>query len=613
MTNTLTWLHLSDLHMRGEAVDDISIVLRALWRDLPKQIERVGGGLDFIAFSGDVAYAGKAEEYELAVKYFFEPLLEVTEVAREQLFIVPGNHDVDRDLVALINPEIAQSLTDRERVREVLEDERRRQALFQPLSAYEQFIGNFFGGAPEHAILETLLYSCVQQVRAEAPSVALVGLNSTWLSGFNKDAGGKVDDRGKLLVGEKQVIDAYQEVERAEVKIALMHHPTSWLKEFDERDIDRWLGSKFDFVLRGHLHKPNFIIQEALGVDLINIPAGSVYKNREWLNGYNLVKIDFENRVGRIILRRYSAQRLEWVKDVQSTGDKLDGEKEFKLRGALGQPAPIRETAAISVEGAVGRPGVAQSAASQVLAEISPAWFRLGRDGEVQRLVGFFQQEGKATLWVWGGAGCGLNEFLQIVRALLNKEEIELIWFDGEEEAFGTPLDPHYLLGRLEQWVGGSGVDGSGRGSVNVEKWVDNFITQANAKLGQTEGRLALVFANFHLFPRALRDWVQETLWPRVREELSVHNPLGIFTCEGADADRMASNQENKIYLAEFTRRDVERFLEGLPFSLHGEVAEIARSVHSGGDEKYLAAPQEVYGRLIEQANAGGWLDGLFK
>ena len=70
MASTLTWLHLSDLHMRRDALDDLRVVLRALWDDLPTQIEKAGGKLDFIAFTGDISYSGKEEEYKLAEELF---------------------------------------------------------------------------------------------------------------------------------------------------------------------------------------------------------------------------------------------------------------------------------------------------------------------------------------------------------------------------------------------------------------------------------------------------------------------------------------------------------------------------------------------------------------
>ena len=61
---------------------------------------------------------------------------------------------------------------------------------------------------------------------------------------------------------------------------------------------------------------------------MITIPAGALYYSRDWLNGYNLVQLDLMSGEFKIVLRRYSKAKREWVKDVQSTGDKLGGEFE---------------------------------------------------------------------------------------------------------------------------------------------------------------------------------------------------------------------------------------------------------------------------------------------
>ena len=49
----------------------------------------------------------------------------------------------------------------------------------------------------------------------------------------NKDAGGEVYDYGYALVGEPQIHDALTQIEGAEVRIVMLHHPFDWIREFD--------------------------------------------------------------------------------------------------------------------------------------------------------------------------------------------------------------------------------------------------------------------------------------------------------------------------------------------------------------------------------------------
>src|SRR5205823_4247764 len=49
----------------------------------------------FVFFTGDAAQSGKAEEYEEATD-FFQALCKELDLGLDRLFVVPGNHDIDR-------------------------------------------------------------------------------------------------------------------------------------------------------------------------------------------------------------------------------------------------------------------------------------------------------------------------------------------------------------------------------------------------------------------------------------------------------------------------------------------------------------------------------------
>jgi 3',5'-cyclic AMP phosphodiesterase CpdA len=96
----LRYLHLSDLHFRtsdpGRRHDQNSVtdsLLEAI-KDFPDTEP-----LDFIALTGDIAYSGQREEYELAAE-FCDKLLKITRVPRNRLYLVAGNHDQDRKQVS---------------------------------------------------------------------------------------------------------------------------------------------------------------------------------------------------------------------------------------------------------------------------------------------------------------------------------------------------------------------------------------------------------------------------------------------------------------------------------------------------------------------------------
>lgn len=332
--SNVTWLHLSDLHFRsGRGSEEFNreIVLRALWEDIREQIDR-GIRPDFIFFTGDVAYSGRQEEYELAQERFFKPLLEITGLTKDRLLIVPGNHDVDwSHMDPITTSGMTGFLTGRDQVNQFLGPQYNRSQAFAKFEGYEGFVNTFLDGRLDFSPQE-YFYTRLFQVRGQ--QVAVVGLNSAWMSACVRDDEGMPLDQGRLLVGERQLEDALSSTSEADLRIALLHHPTDWLAEIDRFRIERRLGATCHFVLHGHWHVPEVTIRRSLGGQAAYIPAGAVYAHRDYPNGYNFVEFDLDTKHVKVFLRRYNdqgPQGPEWTKDIQSTGERWDGVFEFGL------------------------------------------------------------------------------------------------------------------------------------------------------------------------------------------------------------------------------------------------------------------------------------------
>src|SRR3989337_1781266 len=87
-------LHISDLHVSIGKEFDRSVVLEPLI-DRVKQDMATGIQPEIVVVTGDVAFSGKEAEYQ-KVKDFFDELLARMKLSQDRLFIVPGNHDVNR-------------------------------------------------------------------------------------------------------------------------------------------------------------------------------------------------------------------------------------------------------------------------------------------------------------------------------------------------------------------------------------------------------------------------------------------------------------------------------------------------------------------------------------
>jgi hypothetical protein len=331
---SVTWLHVSDLHYRSSQDYNIGVVEKALLADVALMVTERSLVPDFVAVSGDLAYSAQAEQYAW-IERFMDRLMTVARVTnRECLLVVPGNHDVDREAIdPILAKGILQHLTSGDAVSEFLGPDRDRSHAFAKFAAYRRFFNRLFNGI---AHFDEENYFWARRLRIGRRAIGVLGLNSAWMSGFNKGADGAVDDHGRLIVGERQVDDAIARLEQcggADIWIALMHHPLGYLNDaFDAGPVESLLRKRCDFILRGHLHRANMIQEFSLEGETVIIPAGACYDRRDRPgNGYNFVHLDFETSVGTIHLRRYSDRRREWLPDVEATGENRRGQLDFRL------------------------------------------------------------------------------------------------------------------------------------------------------------------------------------------------------------------------------------------------------------------------------------------
>ncbi|HLO85793.1 MAG TPA: SIR2 family protein [Nostocaceae cyanobacterium] len=321
----ITWLHLSDWHQQGITILDRRVVRDALIRDIEER-ENISPDLakiDFIIFSGDVAYSGKKEEYEAAREYLFDPVLKATGLSTKRLFIIPGNHDLDRTAFELLPEPILKHFEGHEQVTSWLTNERKREHLREPFEAYRQFVRQYtHQNQPD--------YSSISRFVINGRRVGLLGLNSALIAG-RKDKAGDINDYGKLIVGECQLYDALQQMASDELRIAVLHHPLEWLAEFERDRLVQLLQDSggCHILLCGHQHKSQVVQVTGTTGNCVIIPAGSIYEQREYANGYNFVHLDLDNKRGTVYLRRWSPTKSRWIQDIESADD--SGKVSFSL------------------------------------------------------------------------------------------------------------------------------------------------------------------------------------------------------------------------------------------------------------------------------------------
>lgn len=296
----ITILQLSDLHLDSSNTKDLQMVLNALWKDLKTSKE-----IDFIVFTGDLVMAGDDKDsFREAYSVFIEPLLRKTNVDKDRFFIVPGNHDIQRGAIDyIIEAGLREMLTSPDRLNSFFDEEVGNG--FKHIERLDNFMS--FKSANigiGYMVISNKLFS-IHVVPIKSMSVGFACLNSAWrATGKGKDY-----DRGKLLIGERQVTSCLSHLHQCDLKIALHHHPLDWLMGYDQESMEATMFREFDFIFCGHLHKGNIKRLQTLEGRTVVIPGGAIYQNSTHYNGYSMLSIDPQKGIGELRLRTYYKDR----------------------------------------------------------------------------------------------------------------------------------------------------------------------------------------------------------------------------------------------------------------------------------------------------------------
>jgi predicted MPP superfamily phosphohydrolase len=296
-------LHLSDVHFNEARRKDIEFVKQAIINDAS-----VIGTVDLLIFSGDLVQAGgKFDDYALAFDGFLSPIMTSLNVAPSRLFIVPGNHDLDRTEVRrnrVIEQGQNTALANREEVNQFIDDNLRTNwdhLFFRRLASFEDFRRSITEAQSRR---DTPFFS-TYSVNIQATEVGIACLNSAWRSTGEEAE----SDYGRLLLGERSLTEALSDIEHCSIKLAVFHHPLAWLKEFDREDCRAILLRHFDVIFTGHNHKTNPEVHATPHGRAIFSEGGALFVSRRYYNGYSILDFSVSERLAQFTLRRYEDDR----------------------------------------------------------------------------------------------------------------------------------------------------------------------------------------------------------------------------------------------------------------------------------------------------------------
>lgn len=323
---TASFIHISDIHFGQEhggilvVHDDVKERIIADAAQL--SIHYADGKITGVIVTGDIAYAGKTEEYKQAGEWL-DKLTKAIGCETTAVQIVPGNHDIDRDAISTG----CQYMLDQigihgeSKLDEFLATEVDSEVLYNRFVSYRPFAEAYNCPLDRRGGIASDRKVAI----ADGRSLRFIGLNSALICA-------KKDEQGKLLLGARQHVLPKN---HGEELIVLSHHPLSWLQDTDQAR--RYIRARARVFVTGHEHKPSLSIENIKpGCDLMTLAAGAAVPPSEhdgYTYSYNLLLFDWDSESDglrvTIVPRIWSSDEMDFVADE----DKLGGKEPTFLLG----------------------------------------------------------------------------------------------------------------------------------------------------------------------------------------------------------------------------------------------------------------------------------------
>ena len=430
-------LHLSDIHFKvpdclNPELDPNQPVRTSMLRDIQQQIiER--GPAAAILIGGDIAFKGAEEEYRTATAWISK-LCDVASCPQERVFVVPGNHDINREAIrtrpATRNAQAAiagASHNMRESIFRVqISDRETAQALLTPIAAYNDFAAKY---SCQVYLPDRLKW--VQDLDlGNDVKLRLHGLTSTLLSGLD----GQDDARNRLYLSPMQTaFDSEANV----VHLVLCHHPPDWL--MDQDDALDAINGAVAIQMFGHKHRQRI----ERDVTHVRFSAGAVNPDRYevgWSPRYNLITLSIDGSGDDRVLGVEGKLR-EWQSNPNRFRAVETEEGEAVFRHSIRFPAApgyFPTASGYSTPDEIGVEGACSRAVSQNAEHPSREWSKEAAMGNPMTRNLVFR--------IWSLRRSEQRDILEDL-GLLREDEADL----PEAERFGRALIRASEEGLLEQ------------------------------------------------------------------------------------------------------------------------------------------------------------------
>lgn len=300
-------VHLSDIHLSQNnniAVLKKSEIANTICSNV-KECDHT-----FIITSGDIAFSGKNDEYDLAIEFYgeLEKKLKESLICFDFLF-VPGNHDCNFEGDLSVRNLILDGLNN--------DETKLSDSVISHLAAIQFNFSNFNSSV---CTMEPIFDNNIVKIytsKIKEQSYNFFMFNTSLFSKKREDIGVM-----KLPYEFSKAITDKITVAPDDINIIAMHHPFHWNDNDTYKDIKNYIESMANYLFLGHEHVYDSNYKRTKDGRNINTFEGRLFSNKNILDGFGLIKIDNNN-----VTQKVFSWKTECFEEIENSSYQVENSK----------------------------------------------------------------------------------------------------------------------------------------------------------------------------------------------------------------------------------------------------------------------------------------------
>ena len=346
----IRFLQISDIHFSDlSGGDDEYAQMKCKFLEDIKECHKAMGTIDYVLICGDIAFSGLDTQYKKA-REFIKEICENTACDKDNVFMVPGNHDKKREVYSRTRSMMKEQLLKGKNTKTLLESKVKEPMavgiLYAPFKQYYKLAAEHLNisdvalkaaafpesdqekdGIPKFEPTDSM-YWTEQLGEMKGFRLAIHGSNTSLLSDKDDGESWNMKEGKHLQVLPLQAYNVTAETD--EIHILMLHHPMSEIQ--DGNRIGKDIDSRFKLQFYGHIHKQSSSAEGAIKIYSGALMPNEDEENIEYFPVYNVIEIDVveEGNTPSLKVEVFS-RKWDGVKFVEYPEETKTGENALKV------------------------------------------------------------------------------------------------------------------------------------------------------------------------------------------------------------------------------------------------------------------------------------------